>query len=189
MRLIDIEKLNSAIGKNVANALVGLHAFTGCDTVSAFSGKGKVNPFKLLSKNERYVDTFSDIGAQLNLREETFLAVEEFTCQMYARGTKIRRVNKLRYDIFRSKKGKIDSAQLPPCENSLRLQELIIKLSFGVNVLNNIPQILPLLSMDGQKKKAFFQFCGPPSSLPHKLSCSNLHVVVERSVSRLHVLV
>ena len=45
----------SAFGKNVANALVGLHAFTGSDTVSAFAGKGKVTLLKLASKNEKYI--------------------------------------------------------------------------------------------------------------------------------------
>ena len=37
----------------VSNALLGLHAYKGCDTVSAFSGKGKVKPLKLMMKNEK----------------------------------------------------------------------------------------------------------------------------------------
>jgi len=120
-RLIDVQKLNSAVGKDVANALVGLHAFTGCDTVSAFSGKGKVNPLKLASKNEIYISLFANIGTQLYLSEDTFSMVQQFTCDLYSRGTKIKNINKLRYNMFRSKKGKLDSAQLPPCENTLRL--------------------------------------------------------------------
>jgi len=37
-----ISKLVSAIGDGVCQALVGLHAFTGSDTVSAFAGRGKL---------------------------------------------------------------------------------------------------------------------------------------------------
>ena len=41
LRLIDVKKLASALGVDVCKALIGFHAFTGCDTVSAFSGRGK----------------------------------------------------------------------------------------------------------------------------------------------------
>ena len=33
-----------------AKAILGLHAFIGYDTVSAFCGKGKVKPLKILLK-------------------------------------------------------------------------------------------------------------------------------------------
>ena len=45
----------------VSNTLLGWHAFTGCDTVSAFSGEGKVKPLKLM-KNEKYISTFAATG-------------------------------------------------------------------------------------------------------------------------------
>ena len=48
----------------VSNALHGLHAFTGCDTVSAFSGKGKVKPLLLMMKNEKYITTFAAIQVE-----------------------------------------------------------------------------------------------------------------------------
>ena len=41
---------------NVASkALLGLHAFTGCDTISAFSGKGKVKPTQVMMKSKDHV--------------------------------------------------------------------------------------------------------------------------------------
>ena len=43
-------------------ALVGLHSFTGCDTVSAFAGKGKVKPLLLMAKDRKYVDAFARLG-------------------------------------------------------------------------------------------------------------------------------
>ena len=39
-RFLDISKLKHALGDSICNALIGMHAFTGCDTVSAFAGRG-----------------------------------------------------------------------------------------------------------------------------------------------------
>ena len=40
-RLINISTLTAHLGPPVCNALLGLHALTGCDMVSAFAGKAK----------------------------------------------------------------------------------------------------------------------------------------------------
>ena len=53
-RIIDVNHLQRSIGPGVCSALMGIHAFTGCDFTSAFSGQGKVKPFKLMQKQERY---------------------------------------------------------------------------------------------------------------------------------------
>ena len=42
-RVIDIRKVAATIGTDVCMALIGMHVYTGCDTVSAFTGKGKAN--------------------------------------------------------------------------------------------------------------------------------------------------
>lgn len=36
---MDIKKLRSSLGSKLSQALIGFHAYTGCDTVSAFSGR------------------------------------------------------------------------------------------------------------------------------------------------------
>ena len=50
------ESLASKIGEidieDFFEALPGLHAFTGCDTVSSFVGKGKVKAFNIVTKKE-----------------------------------------------------------------------------------------------------------------------------------------
>ncbi len=45
-RFLDITKLSHVLGGSLCNALFGMHAFTGCDTVSAFAGHGKMTAFK-----------------------------------------------------------------------------------------------------------------------------------------------
>ena len=38
VRLVDITKLAAALDRDVCTALLGLHPWTGCDTISAFAG-------------------------------------------------------------------------------------------------------------------------------------------------------
>ena len=41
VRYIGINKFRHGLGDGVFNYLIGMHAYTGCDTVSAFAGRGK----------------------------------------------------------------------------------------------------------------------------------------------------
>jgi len=123
IRLIDISKFGTALGKEAFEALVGVHAWTGCDFVSSFAGKGKVKAVNLIRENEQFRDTFVHLGQQWSvsdeLFDELFDAIQEFTCSTYCRNTKAKGVNELRYDMFCAKKGDVSSGQLPPCKDAL----------------------------------------------------------------------
>lgn len=58
MRVPDIGKSASTLSENVGRVMIGLHTFTGCDTVSAFAGKGKVSAFQIISANRHTQETF-----------------------------------------------------------------------------------------------------------------------------------
>ena len=62
VRFLDIGKLALVIGDNVCHALVGLHAFTGCDSVSAFACLGKMGALKKLETNQNFQKTLSELG-------------------------------------------------------------------------------------------------------------------------------
>lgn len=47
---------------HVLNSLIGFHAFTGTDCSSAFRGKGKVKPFKLMCSSDECTSAFENIG-------------------------------------------------------------------------------------------------------------------------------
>ena len=47
-RYISLSSVAARLGNGVCQALPGLHAFTGCDSTSAFSGRGKKAAFKML---------------------------------------------------------------------------------------------------------------------------------------------
>ena len=59
---MDITKLGQSLGSGVSDALLGMHAFTGCDTVSAFAGRGKMGALKLLKSDKAYQEAFSELG-------------------------------------------------------------------------------------------------------------------------------
>ena len=46
-RLVGIVKVAASVGVYVCSALIVMHAYTGCDTVSALAGKGKASALKL----------------------------------------------------------------------------------------------------------------------------------------------
>ena len=100
-------------------ALIAVHALTGCDTVSAFSGKGKWKAIQLLLKNESYVKAMVEIGETWSVSDATFNAAEELVCHLY--GKKGQNVNLLRYELYCANGGKVDPDALPPCRMSLRL--------------------------------------------------------------------
>ena len=53
-RLIDVSNVVASFGPEVCIALLGLHAFTGCNTVSAFAGKGKIRALTIWKANAEF---------------------------------------------------------------------------------------------------------------------------------------
>jgi hypothetical protein len=112
-RIFNISKVSKLLGKDVCDALIGLHAFTACDSASAFAGKGKVSAFKLMRKCSKYQKTFMSLGQSWNVHEQLLNDLEMFVCALYGAPT-VENVNACRYKLFCAKKGEIDSSQLPP---------------------------------------------------------------------------
>ena len=64
-RIIDVGKISDYIYEDlnsceiskdiVMESLIGFHSFTRCDTITAFAGRGKVKPIKLMLKDEKYI--------------------------------------------------------------------------------------------------------------------------------------
>ena len=46
MKYVDIASIGNVLWKDVCEALLGMHAITGCDTVNSFAGKGKLSAFQ-----------------------------------------------------------------------------------------------------------------------------------------------
>ena len=87
-RIIQIKTIFENLTKDFAagirvqdflKTLIGLHAITGCDIVSAFAGKGKAKALNLLLKS---VDAFMDLGLSWNVSDEKGNAIKRFLCEL-----------------------------------------------------------------------------------------------------------
>ena len=97
--ILDLKKVASHLGQSICSSLIGVHIFTGCDSTSAFYGKGKKKHFDLACKHEAFLSAFKDLGTSLDLRESTMKALEKFVCHMYGQH-KANDVNDARYKVF-----------------------------------------------------------------------------------------
>src|SRR5207244_2611945 len=88
VRLVDVDKLAAAVGEEMCSALLGLHPWTGCDTVSTLAGQGKVKALKILMKSPKFTNVFASLGTSWNLSDDSFNTIQEFTCQLYCSNTK-----------------------------------------------------------------------------------------------------
>ena len=118
-RVVDVSKVAATLSAGARKALIGLHSFTGCDTVSAFAGRGKMLALKLMIANTNIQQIFSRVGEEWDLSQELMNDLEGFTCLLYAPKEASTNVNDLRYTLFCTKKGEIESHQLPPCRDCL----------------------------------------------------------------------
>ena len=112
-RLIDIQKSVLKIGSKKAEALVGLHCFTGSDTTGKFRKKGKTTWLKKFeAAPEKIVQAFVQLGKSMNVNDRVVEALEEFVCQGYCRNFKDASLSDVRWHLFsKSAKNGID---LPP---------------------------------------------------------------------------
>ena len=111
-------RINDTLGPDVCAALPGMHALTGCDSVSSFASKGKVAAFKLMQNSSKFSTVLAHISKQFGVSPETMDEIETFVCHLYGSKT-ITSIDELRYVTFCAKKGNIESQNLPPCQNTL----------------------------------------------------------------------
>ena len=128
-RLINITELGSHYSENLCDALLGLHAFSGCDTVSAFKGKGKIKPMKLLLKSPSFCQVLAQLGEQWDVTDELISGMKKCVCAVYGgKKNKITKVGELRHFLIKSKCEEsisastiknIDLSTLPPSKACL----------------------------------------------------------------------
>ena len=63
-RIVSVSALSRKLGCKISAAVIVMHCFTGCDTVSTFKGKGNIKAYKSMIKCEDYIEKFSKLGEQ-----------------------------------------------------------------------------------------------------------------------------
>ena len=95
-----------------------------CDTVSAFRGKGKIKPLKLLIKSQHYINTFAMTSNDPGISPEQLEILQQFVCDIY--GHMGESTNFLRYKIYSSRQGKLEVRAISSCCH-LRHHAVILK--------------------------------------------------------------
>ena len=113
---LDISAISEKAGTLLCNALPGLHAFTGCDSVSSFSGKEKKAPLKQCRINEEDCQAMSMLGRSFEANDVLFSHCEKLVCRIYFY-SELSRVNSC-YQMFSSKQSQ--SRCLPPSQDALK---------------------------------------------------------------------
>ena len=96
-----IDKLKGTYGfqerEIIIQSIIEFHAFTGCDTISAFWRKRKVHPLHIMLKNPEFMMTFAELGNNWEIDKISLLSkIEVFACAVYG-CISCNSVNKLRY--------------------------------------------------------------------------------------------
>lgn len=140
-RLIDVSEMSRSYSQQHLTALMALHAFSGCDTTSAFKGLGKVRPLKTLSRMPKFGETLARLGDTWDVPRDLVDLLNEFTCALFSR-PRVRSVDELRFlrmselcskdDKHLAHSRNVDLATLPPCGRSL--EQHIRRVNYQVGI-------------------------------------------------------
>lgn len=118
-RWIPIHDVVSAIGPEKTKGMLFFHAFTGCDVVSGFNGKGKKTAWQTWNVFNEASATFAKLSQCPSEIEESDLQVlEKYVVLMYDRSSTTASVDEARLDLFARKQRSYDL--IPPTQSALK---------------------------------------------------------------------
>ena len=82
-RYVSISSVVAAVGEELCKCPIGMHAFIGCDTVSAFAGREKIRALRLVKQQTSYQEMFKQLGMKWVLSDMLFQSLQEYTCKLY----------------------------------------------------------------------------------------------------------
>ena len=98
-RIVSIRRVCERLGREICEILPSLHAITGCDSVSAFSTKGKKKVLDVVQMNPALRQTLGNLGERVPARQDDLNKLERFVCALY-NDHLCQSVNELRYKLF-----------------------------------------------------------------------------------------
>ena len=113
-RTLNLTAIAESMGHENSTGILGYQAFSGCDTTSAFCGKGKKRGIRL-ALNHNFMSAFAKLGEGRVVTADVVQQLETFVCKLY--GLNIHSVNDARYKLFCTKAP--NERRLPPCRNAL----------------------------------------------------------------------
>ena len=116
-----INTLYEHLGREKSLALPVFHSFTGCDTTSAFYGRGKKSAWEAWNCFDDITQAFTYMAlhpyAELKVDSEHFQLLEHFTIIVYDKTSDLQHVNEARQEMFCQKEKSME--RLPPTQDAL----------------------------------------------------------------------
>jgi len=121
-RMDSINAICTYLGEERAQALPMFHALTGCDTTSAFRGKGKKSAWQAWQAYEEVTGTFGFLATRpfehLDSDSEHFQRIERLIVVLYSKTCHLTSVNGAREELFCRKNRKMN--MIPPTQDALQ---------------------------------------------------------------------
>ena len=118
---VQIGPLVERLGQQLCQAIPFLHAFSGCDTTSAFKTIGKKKGFQTLKLYRPsfsiFAEFFNTPFQQISEESNVFKVIQRFVILMYARSSDFLDINAARMDMFFKKNQNLEN--VPPSKNAL----------------------------------------------------------------------
>ena len=117
-RYLPAHKLSAKLGPQKARALPIFHAVTGCDTVSAFVGRGKKSAWTTWNDLPELTDALVTLAdGPTSIPEASFRIIERFVILLYDKKCSATDINKARRKLF-AKKNSVE--RIPPTQAALQ---------------------------------------------------------------------
>ena len=115
---ISTHEMVRSLGPSKSTALPVFHAYTGCDTVSSFSTKGKKSAWTTWMSYDDVTSTFLSLSTRPSLIKDVDTTVlEHFTILLYNHTSTIVKIDEARSEMFTKKGREMDA--LPPTKAAL----------------------------------------------------------------------
>ena len=109
------------LGQQLCQAIPFFHAFSGCDTTSAFKTIGKKKGYQTLKLYRPSLSIFAEFFntpfRQISEESNVFKVIQRFVILMYARSSDFLDINTARMDMFFKKNQNLEN--VPPSKNAL----------------------------------------------------------------------
>ena len=112
-RFIAIHEIVSSLSPTTFSGLLAFHAFTGCDTVPSFSGRGKKTASETWKVFPEDTDAFFEM-TNVQISERSILLLERFVMLMYDKTSECFGVNEARKKLFIHKSRSL--VNIPPAK-------------------------------------------------------------------------
>ena len=175
VRNVNASSVSRHLGRSESCALIGLHCFTGCDSVSAFKNKGKVRGLNMMLSTKPLQDSFAQLGTLWSPSDEIVSNLEDFVCTLYGE-KECKDIDEVRFRLFCRYLRPED--MLPPTKDSLILhikranyQAAIHRLSLCQHINAPSPTDHGWEVVDDKLKMKWMTLPPTPDDVLHVLSC------------------